>query len=193
MLAVINRIHEIKKRFGMMRHNVESPQSRPFEAETQARLKELQMRESADGEPTLSNAYVKRPEDYSRGEIRKIAKKYARINKVPSALVNAVIEAESSFNPAAVSPKGAQGLMQLMPATARSLNVSDPFMPEENIRGGVALLRRLLGKYDGDYKKALAAYNAGEGAVAKYGGIPPYKETREYVKKVINAYLRNSE
>jgi soluble lytic murein transglycosylase-like protein len=105
---------------------------------------------------------------------------------VDPALVKAVIKAESNFNHKAVSPKGAKGLMQLMPATAGSLQVQDSFHPEENIDGGVRYLRQLLDLFKGDHSLALAAYNAGEGAVAKYRNtIPPYRETHTYVRRVL--------
>jgi soluble lytic murein transglycosylase-like protein len=100
-------------------------------------------------------------------------------------LVRAVIQVESAFNPLALSPKGAMGLMQLMPATADEFGVLNPFDPEENVRAGVAYLRRLIDRYDGRVELALAAYNAGPGAVDKYGEqVPPYRETRDYVRRI---------
>jgi len=108
---------------------------------------------------------------------------------VPPALVKAVVATESSFNPKAVSAQGAQGLMQLMPATARSLGVVEPLRVEQNLDGGVRYLRSLIDRY-GDWSRALAAYNAGPTAVDRYGGIPPYSETREYVDRVLTYYRR---
>jgi len=100
-------------------------------------------------------------------------------------LVRAVIQVESAFNPRAVSSKGAMGLMQLMPATARQFGVANAFNPDENVRGGVAYLRQLLDRYEGDERLALAAYNAGPGAVDRHGQtVPPYRETRDYVSRV---------
>jgi len=105
-------------------------------------------------------------------------------HSVPAELLHSVIRVESDYNPYAVSPKGALGLMQLIPATARRFGVSDAFNPEENIRGGATYLRYLLDLYGGDYRLTLAAYNAGEAAVARYGDVPPFPETRNYINSV---------
>jgi len=114
-------------------------------------------------------------------EIREISGRYG----VDPVLVHAVIGAESAFNPWAVSRKGAQGLMQLMPRTASALGVRDSFNPRDNIEGGVRHLGYLLDRYSGNVSLALAAYNAGAGAVDYYGGIPPYPETQQYVQKIL--------
>lgn len=105
---------------------------------------------------------------------------------VNQSLIKAVIHAESGYNPNAVSRKGASGLMQLMPGTARSLKVSNSFDPKDNVEGGVKYLRFLLDTFRGDVSLAVAAYNAGLNKVARYGGIPPYNETRTYVNRVLS-------
>lgn len=112
----------------------------------------------------------------------------ARAQAIDPRLVQAVIEVESAWNPRARSPKGALGLMQLMPQTAARLGVHDPFDPRENVAGGIRHLRSLLDKFRGDLSLALAAYNAGENVVSARGGIPPYRETQDYVKRISSLY-----
>ena len=122
-----------------------------------------------------------------RADLQAIADEHAGKHAISPALVRAVIQAESAWNTRAVSSKGALGLMQLMPATAEQLGVTDPFDPVQNIRGGVQYLRWLLDRYDGNAELALAAYNAGPGAVDRYGRqVPPFRETRAYVKKIVS-------
>jgi soluble lytic murein transglycosylase-like protein len=108
----------------------------------------------------------------------------AQQNQLSPRLVHSVIQVESNYDPNAVSPKGAQGLMQLIPATARRFGVSNVFDPADNVQGGARYLKYLLELYKGDEALALAAYNAGEGAVSRYGGVPPFPETQSYVAKV---------
>jgi soluble lytic murein transglycosylase-like protein len=112
------------------------------------------------------------------------SKKY----KVESSLVYAIIKVESNWNPKAISKKGAKGLMQLMPSTANDMNVMNLFDPEENIKGGIRYLRFLLDKFNGDISLALAAYNSGPTKVERFNGIPPIKETKQYVKRVLSIY-----
>jgi hypothetical protein len=119
-----------------------------------------------------------------RGEYDPHIQAAASVHGVSVDLIRAVIQAESEFDPFAVSSKGAQGLMQLMPFTARRFGVSDPFDPRQNIMGGVQYLRFLLDMFQGDVALAVAGYNAGENAVARYRGIPPFKETQGYVQKI---------
>ncbi len=108
---------------------------------------------------------------------------------LPTSLVRSVIKQESGFNPKAKSHAGAEGLMQLMPATAKSLGVSNSSNPYQNVKGGVTYLAQMLSRFDGNVHKALAAYNAGPGAVEKYNGIPPYNETKNYVSSIMKDYL----
>jgi len=114
----------------------------------------------------------------------------ARRYKVDARLVNSICKVESNFDPQAVSSKGAMGLMQLMPETATRFGVQDPFNPQLNLEVGVRYLKYLLETFNGNVELALAAYNAGEGVVQRFGGVPPYPETINYIKRVMNAYLR---
>lgn len=120
----------------------------------------------------------------------RIVQETAQKHRVDPALVRAVIEAESGWNPFAVSRKGALGLMQLIPGTAERFGVGNAFNPQQNLEGGVRYLRTLLERYDGDLSLSLAAYNAGERAVDRFRGIPWYPETRNYVQKVMDSYFR---
>ncbi len=114
----------------------------------------------------------------------------AERSRIDPDFLASVIQAESGFNPGAVSPKGALGLMQLMPGTAAWLGIGNPFNPAENVEAGTKYLRALLDQYGGDAVKALAAYNAGPRRVEQYGGVPPYRETIEYITRIINDYNR---
>ena len=121
---------------------------------------------------------------------------FAQKFKLDESLVRAVIKVESDFDPLVVSTKGAQGLMQLMPDTAREIGVKNPFDPSDSIYGGTLYLRKMLDSFDRNLDYALAAYNAGPNAVRKYGGIPPFKETQNYVRRVkyyINHYQRSKD
>lgn len=125
----------------------------------------------------------------SKGQIQQLVSQISEKYKIDNKLVMAVIQQESNFNTSAVSKAGAMGLMQLMPATAKTLGVLNPFSAEQNIEGGVKHLKNMLDKYKGNLILALAAYNAGGGSVDKYGGVPPYAETQNYVRKILTNYL----
>jgi soluble lytic murein transglycosylase-like protein len=127
----------------------------------------------------------------SRAEIDKYVDEMAKKHNVDPELIRAVIAAESGYNPSATSRKGAQGLMQLMPNTAQQLGVHDAYNAKENLEAGVRYLRALLDKYNGDLDKALAAYNAGEGAVERAGGVPNIRETRDYVRRITDRYYHS--
>jgi len=126
---------------------------------------------------------------FTQQDVDKAIDEAAARHNVDPNLVRSVIKVESNFNPNAVSRKGAMGLMQLMPATARSLNVSNPFDPQQNVDAGVRHLKKLLESYGGDLRLSLAAYNAGAGAVARSAGVPHFFETQNYVRRITNIYF----
>lgn len=128
----------------------------------------------------MGNFVPIRPED----AYEELIKEAADVHKLDPALIRAVMRTESAFNPAAVSPVGAMGLMQLMPALAEEMGVADPFDPRDNIMGGAKYLRQLLDAHEGNIKLTLASYNAGPGNVKRYRGVPPFEETRNYVRKI---------
>ena len=140
-------------------------------------------------------AAAKQQTDAAVTQTNPAAKDYGQLIKqaaekfdLPENLLSSIIQHESNFNSKAVSHAGAQGLMQLMPGTAKFLGVKDSFDPEQNITGGARYIRQMLNQFNGSIELALAAYNAGPGNVKKHGGIPPFKETQNYVKKVLNTY-----
>lgn len=156
-------------------HFTDAPTDRRFKVFMRDLKKDKQLRTK------LQLASSVNPAEYDQ-IISSCASKYG----VNPSLIKAVIHAESGYNPNAISRKGASGLMQLMPGTARSLKVSNSFDPKDNVEGGVKYLRFLLDTFRGDVSLAVAAYNAGLSKVAKYGGIPPYNETRTYVNRVLS-------
>jgi hypothetical protein len=139
--------------------------------------------------PVIPHSFAQPPTETAAGApppigVPELVARIAAQHSLPPELIHSVIQVESNYNPYAVSSKGARGLMQLIPATARRFGVADVFNPADNIQGGARYLKYLLDLYGGNYPLALAAYNAGEGAVARYGMVPPYRETENYVKLV---------
>jgi len=144
-------------------------------------------RAEAAAQRPRARAVVAQPA-HDPNQFNTLIEKYAERHQVDPRLIWALIKAESNFNPRAVSPKGAKGLMQLMPGTAQRYGVTNVFDPEDNIQGGVRYLRFLLDLFQNDVRHSVAAYNAGENAVLRVRGIPPYRETIEHVKRVVNLY-----
>jgi soluble lytic murein transglycosylase-like protein len=131
--------------------------------------------------PLTPGLTMPEPPEYPAANIDEAVDRIAAEHFLPPLLIHSVIKVESNYNPLAVSPKGALGLMQLIPSTARRFGVGNVFNPVDNIQGGARYLRYLLNLYDGNYPLALAAYNAGEAAVARFGGVPPFRETQNYL------------
>lgn len=147
------------------------------------------LRMKRDGEVTRITAPPEPKPRSTAGEYEAYIEEAAALYRIPKPLVQAIMAAESNFNPKAVSPKGAMGLMQLMPGTAAEMFVADPFDPKQNVNGGVRYLRVLANMFNGDMVQIIAAYNAGPEAVRRHTGIPPYAETQEYVKRVLRLYF----
>ncbi len=168
-----------------------------FSADNRMKMKDLKVRTIASIWMAAAAMLlpVQLPAASSAGQSLKqqydpIVQTYARRYNVPSDLIHSIIRAESSYDSRAVSPKGAAGLMQLMPATAAQYGVKDRFNPDENIEGGVKYLKDLIKLFNGKTDKVLAAYNAGQEAIKKFNGIPPYAETREYIRRVTASYSK---
>ena len=186
--SCMERITEIKKRFGLMNENAKTNQETEVSG-SEGDLKRTFSEILSDRTGVSSSQQG----NLSKGDIENLIEKISIKEGVSPSLVKAVVENESSYNTMAVSPKGAMGLMQLMPETAKELGVNDSFSAEENIEGGIKYLKGLLNKYQWDYKKALAAYNAGPKLVDSYNGVPPIKETADYVKRVLDSYRKEQE
>ena len=180
---------ELEVRFSAMIASV-SKQLAALEQKVAGALRELvaQSRAAARTASAAGPTVARRSPTAFDGVIDAAAQKH----ELDPALLSAVIERESNYDPHAVSKAGAMGLMQLMPDTARGLGVRDPFDPAQNIEGGATYLRGLIDRYHGRLDVALAAYNAGPGAVDHYGGVPPYAETRAYVQGILGAYRRSA-
>jgi hypothetical protein len=160
----------------------------PSEKKFQKVMKEDTRTKSKTKKASSTNPVLKHPEPVSKQDYSVLIKSVSERYQIDPALVRAIIRAESNFRVDAISKKGARGLMQLMPQTANELNVKNCFDPEENIDGGVRYLRYLLDIFDGNLSLSLAAYNAGPELVQRLGGIPPIKETRDYVRRVLRLY-----
>ena len=144
--------------------------------------------ESSAGSASSGGTVSAQSEGSGPQNLHSIIEEVAGRHRIDPELVRAIVQVESNFNPYAVSPKGARGLMQLIPATARRFGVRNAFDPRSNLDGGLRYLKHLLGMFDGDLRLSLAAYNAGEEAVARSRGIPPYQETRNYIRKIAELY-----
>lgn len=191
----LRRMQAIESTFNSLAtFGVENPQSaQDFQKILEAKMPE-KPKDTPFADKIFSSNLASNHASNSSGnaDIDTLIEQYSAKNGLDSAFVKAVIKQESGFQPKVTSHCGAMGLMQLMPATASSLGVKDAYDPEQNIAGGTKYLKGLLDRFGGDKSLALAAYNAGPNAVAKYNGIPPYKETQNYVKNIMSMYQKYS-
>jgi len=172
---VFERIQEIQTRF-----------FRPAQKSMHRRSFQQQIEKAQEQMFNENRVSVGKSTKFDITDFDPIIKKAADKYNIPERLIKSIIKQESNFNPYAVSRKGAKGLMQIMPETAKLLGIKDVFNPEENIEGGVKYLRMMLDRFGGDLVKALAAYNAGPEAVEKYNGMPDYTETKNYIRNILN-------
>jgi len=169
------------------------PESRGVAAGAAPLVRSVIRSDARTGKLVRQLEVVRRPAPLPAEEVGQLVREAAGRHAVDPQLIHSVIRVESNYDPYAISPKGARGLMQLMPATARRFGVSNSFDPGQNIEGGAKYLKHLIELFPHDLRLALAAYNAGEQAVAKYGWIPPYTETRDYVNKVARLYSKGKQ
>jgi soluble lytic murein transglycosylase-like protein len=180
-------IYRCKRTDGTLHYtNIREPGRRCQLVVRSSKKSRSKSKSSAQRKQPPSGSRSKDPARYSR--YNGLIDEAARLYQLPEPFIRAVMRVESDFNPSVVSRAGAMGLMQLMPKTARSMGVADPFDVRQNILGGARYLRILANRFKGDLVLTVAAYNAGEGAVEKYNGIPPYKETQRYVRRVLKHY-----
>lgn len=204
--AVLSRISYLDRQFDSISDSLSAVQSRSerlsnmdiFQQELQNMIEKKQQSQQFCAEkPEVIEGFshVESKEQtskaISREQIDSLIEKYSEKMAIDSNFVKAVVKQESGYNPKALSKCGAKGLMQLMPGTASALGVSDPYDASQNIEGGIRYLKGLLQRFNGDMELALAAYNAGPNAVKKYGTVPPYPETQNYVKSVMSMYRKN--
>ena len=175
----VRRMQSIEKQFASLSSMGKAPDS-DFQSILNSKLNKIDNNKTFS--PQNSSQVV------NRNEIEGLIEKYSDKNGLDKDFVKALVRQESGFNHNATSKCGAMGLMQLMPGTAQGLGVANPYDIEQNIAGGTKYLRSMIDRFDGNEKLALAAYNAGPNAVKKYGGIPPYQETQNYVKNVMSIY-----